>query len=150
MMGNIFIQLLDEQDRPIAHYNFPAKHFTNSDPGPHWCILSAEKSVGEIMNDYDAGAVSIKLFINDVKKNGEVNPAQYPPWKKRAAKRLGSRLIRAFIFQCRGLPTGQGDDVSDPYIRCWNQQGKDIRTSHINDSINPMFYEAREYDFEFG
>jgi len=59
MIDEVFIYLLEEEtDLPICYWSAPCTDFT--DPKPEtsrWCILKADKTIGVIKNDFEAGVV---------------------------------------------------------------------------------------------
>lgn len=93
--------------------------------------------------------VQIKLSINDLAKNPRCTWNQYPAWKEKVPKRFSSYLLRCYIFQCRDLPSADAEGSSDPYIKVWNCDNKDVKTKCIEDNLNPIFYETVDVPFEF-
>jgi Ca2+-dependent lipid-binding protein len=59
------------------------------------------------------------------------------------------RKVRCYIFSCKDIPSADDDGQSDCYIKCFNQDGDDVRTVIVNDSLNPIFYECKEFMIEF-
>ena len=84
------------------------------------------------------------MSINEKHKNGPVEYKQYEAWKKPPPRRLNVKKIRCFIFQCRDIPSADEDGTSDAYISVWNQEGKELRTRVIEDSLNPIYFETIE------
>lgn len=35
--------------------------------------------------------------------------------------------------------------MADPYIKCWDQNGKCERTQIVNNSLDPIYYEVKEF-----
>lgn len=135
---------------PICHWNAPCTQFEDPNPTSRWCILLADKAIGKLTEDFSAGALQLKLSINDVAKNGEIDFNKQPVWSKKPPKRLGHVVnVRAYIFQCRDIPSADDDGQSDCYISIWNQDGETIRTKSIYDSLNPVFYETKQFTLEF-
>jgi hypothetical protein len=50
---------------------------------------------------------------------------------------------RVHIYQCRDLPSGDDDGMSDPYIKVWEQHDN-TKTHCIEDNNNPIFFESLE------
>ena len=121
-MDKIFIYLMDG-NHPICFWKGRVSEFSDQDPGQRWFILKVDKAVGKVENDYDAGMLQLKLAINDVQKNGMVDFEKMPGWKKKPPRRLGSKKIRCFIYQCRNIPSADADGSSDSYISVWNPEG---------------------------
>ena len=57
--------------------------------------------------------------------------------------------IFCMIFQCKDIPSAEKDGLSDPYISVWNQNGAEVRTNTIKDSINPIFYEVKRVIYQY-
>jgi len=93
--------------------------------------------------------IQVKLSINELSKNPRCAWNQYPTWKEKVPKRFGQYNLRCFIFQCRDLPSADAEGSSDPYIKVWNPDNLDVRTSTIEDNLNPIFYQALEVGMEF-
>ena len=88
------------------------------------------------------------MSINEKHKNGPVEYKQYEAWKKPPPRRLNVKKIRCFIFQCRDIPSADEDGTSDAYISVWNQEGKEMRTKVIEDSLNPIYFETIELQYD--
>lgn len=56
--------------------------------------------------------------------------------------------VRAYVFQCRDLPAADEDGQSDPYVKIWDIQHKQVKTKTIYDNITPLFYECVEMQYE--
>lgn len=41
------------------------------------------------------------------------------------------------------------DGSSDPYLKCYNPGGEKTDTIHIEDSLNPLFYQVKQFTYEF-
>lgn len=78
-------------------------------------------------------------------KNGPIDFKQHETWSKAPPRRLESRKIRCFIFQCRDIPSADADGASDSFISLWNPDNKTaIKTQVIEDSLNPIYFETLE------
>ena len=86
----------------------------------------------------------MKFSINAKDINGEVDFKQYDAWKKKPPRRLGSKKIRCFIFQCRDIPSADEDGSSDSYISVWNPEGEQYKTKMIEDNLNPIYFDTIE------
>lgn len=56
MIEKVQVYLLDG-DKEICFWNGPVSDFTQSAATNKWIILQADKSIGDIENDYDAGMI---------------------------------------------------------------------------------------------
>jgi len=89
------------------------------------------------------------LSINNASINGPVDFKTFDAWKKPPPRRLGSKKIRCFLFQCRDIPAADEDGASDSYISVWNPNNEELRTRMIEDSVNPIYYETIEMLYDF-
>lgn len=108
-MDKVFVYLM-EGDSPICYWKGSVTEFTDPDPKFRWIHMKADKAVGTVKKDYEAGMIQFKMSITDETKNG--GPIDYKTknsWKGQPLKRLESRLIRCFIFQCRDIPAADSD-----------------------------------------
>lgn len=122
-MDNIFVYLMDGKV-PICFWKGKVTEFTNPDPSYRWIILKNDKAIGKVAEDHEAGMIQLKLSINDKNHNPSIDFKQYAAWAKPPPRRLGSKKIRCFIFQCRDIPSADTDGSSDSYISVWNPEGE--------------------------
>ena len=135
-------------DNPISFFKADIDDFMNPNPKFQWVELVPDLSMGKITEPHKAGMISIKLSIHDTTANGPIVFEQFDAWKKPPPKRLNLMKVRAYVFQCRDLPSADSDGQSDPYIRLWDTT-KDLRqTTCIEDNNNPLFYETLELMIE--
>lgn len=88
-----------KDDKPICFWWAPATEFIDPNPSFRWCVMKADKAIGEIENDYEAGMIQLKLAINDVAMNGRINFKELSAWAKNPPKRLKTvSQIRCYIF----------------------------------------------------
>ena len=147
-MDTIFVYLLDGSV-PICYWRGKVSDFTNPDPKFQWIILKNDKSIGKVAEDHEAGMLQFKLSINNKQLNGPVDFKTFDGWKKPPPRRLGSKKIRCFIFQCRDIPAADEDGSSDSYITVWNPNAEELKTRKIEDSVNPIYYETIEMLYDF-
>lgn len=95
--------------------------------------------------------IQIKMSIHDRVASGgsAINFKDFAAWKKAPPRRLGSKKIRCFIFQCRNIPSADSDGSSDSYITVWNPEGGGKNKEHymtpvIEDSLNPIYLHTIE------
>jgi hypothetical protein len=81
MLGNVYIYLIMDDKHPICYWCAPASQFTNPNPTYRWINFIADKALGTVMDDFEAGIIQIKLCINDVTRNGRVDFSKYDSWK---------------------------------------------------------------------
>lgn len=142
-MGNMFVYLMDGST-PICFWKGKVTDFLNPDPKYRWLILKNDRAIGSVSEDHEAGMIQMKFSINAKGMNGPVDYKTFDAWKKPPPRRLGSKKIRCFIFQCRGIPSADSDGSSDSYISVWNPEGEQYRTRTIEDSLNPIYFETIE------
>jgi Ca2+-dependent lipid-binding protein len=78
-------------------------------------ILQLEK----ITKPDKSGMISIKLTIHDKTEQGDVDFDYVPAWSMDLPERANRYTGRAFIYQCKGLPSADKDGTSDPYVEVW-------------------------------
>ena len=84
------------------------------------------------------------MSIHDT-RNAAINYKLFDAWKSPPPRRLESRKIRCFIFQCRDIPSADADGCSDAFISLWNPDNKkEVNTRIIEDSLNPIYFETLE------
>lgn len=87
----------------------------------------------------------------------------YKHWAKAQAKRLHAVKIRAYVIQCRNLPAADAGGSCDPFIHSWDidsdgdmlkdkhateQRKRKTCTSVIEDTLNPIYQEVLELNYE--
>ena len=97
MMDRIYVYLMNG-DVPICWWKGKVTEFLDPNPTYRWLIMKNDKAIGEVVNDYEAGMIQLKLSINHKQKNGPVDYKQYEAWKRPPPRRLGNKKIRCFIF----------------------------------------------------
>lgn len=143
-MEKVFVYLMDG-DKQVCFWKGDIAQFKDPNPKFKWLHMKADKSVGAIEHDYEAGMIQFKMSINDETLNGPADFKSMASWKKMPPKRLESVKIRCFIFQCRDIPAADADGSSDSYISIWNPDGKaEVKTRIIEDSLNPIYFETLE------
>ena len=147
-MDTVFVYLMDGS-YPICYWKGKVADFMDPNPQFQWLRLKNDKAVGKVDEDHEAGMLQFKLSINDVASNGQVDFKNFDAWRKPPPRRLGSKKIRCFIFQCRDIPAADEDGASDAYISVWNPNNEDLRTRMIEDSVNPIYYETVEMFYDF-
>lgn len=146
-IDRVYVYLMQDST-PVCFWRGKATEFVNRNPEFRWLPLTNDLAVGKIKDAHEAGMVQIKLTINPLKTNPELNFSQFPNWSMPIPKRFSSYTLRCFIFQCRDLPPADSEGSSDVYITVWNQKDQDVRTKIIYDNLNPIFYEAKEIKME--
>ena len=142
-MENIYVYLMDGSV-PICYWKGKVKDFTNPDPSYQWLTLKNDKAIDKVSEDHESGMIQMKLSINAKAINGPIDYKQFEAWKRAPPRRLGSKKIRCFIFQCRDIPSADEDGSSDSYITVWNPEGVEHKTKMIEDSLNPIYFQTIE------
>lgn len=93
-----------------------------------------------------AGLCGIRISIHNVTESG---PYTWDKgiWNTRMSKRPGNLKARAYIYQCRDLPSADSDGTSDPFIVITDSEIPQ-RTITIDDNVNPIFYQALDLMYE--
>ena len=143
-MDKVFVYIMDGS-YPICYWKGNITEFTNPDPKFRWLHMKNDRSVGKVENEYEAGMIQFKMSINDGTKNPGVDYKKFEAWAKPPPRRLESKKIRCFIFQCRDIPSADSDGGSDAFISLWNPDNKsELKTRVIEDSLNPIYFETLE------
>jgi hypothetical protein len=62
-------------------------------------------ALGKVKEHHKAGVISIKLSIHEKINNGEIDFKRQKSWATETKKnRIGVKIVRANVFQCRDLP----------------------------------------------
>jgi hypothetical protein len=72
MIGRVYIYLIRDSV-PIGYWWANATEFIVPSPKYRLCIMKTDKAIGSLKHDHEAGMNQLKLSINDVAKNGEIN-----------------------------------------------------------------------------
>ncbi len=62
---------------------------------------------------------------------------------------MNSWKLRAFIYQCKDLPSADDDGGSDPFIEFWSPDKKKVLTPVVEDNNNPIFFATLEIFYDF-
>jgi hypothetical protein len=68
-MENVLIHLIDENDKPVCYYKAPISEFTTLNAEYKWIFFKPDPVVGLVKDVNDAGLLSIKMTIADIKEN---------------------------------------------------------------------------------
>ena len=120
-IDRVYIYLMEES-KPICFWRGKATDFINRNPEFRWLPMNNDLAVGKIDEAHKAGLVQIKLTINPLKTNPELNFDQFPNWSAPIPDRLSSYTLRCYIFQCRDIPSADSEGTSDVFLRVWNQK----------------------------
>ena len=90
---------------PICYWKGSTSDFVEPNPTYRWLTMKADKALGKVEKDYEAGMIQFKMSIHDSTKNGAFSFVTQPNWKRLPPKRLESKRIRCHIFQCRDIPS---------------------------------------------
>ena len=61
-LDKIFIYLMDEE-KPVCFWRGNAKDFADENPENQWIVLKADRAIGKIDNDYEAGMLQMRLSV---------------------------------------------------------------------------------------
>jgi C2 domain len=109
--------------------------------------LQCDLAIGKVTEQWKAGMVELRLSINDVRINGSIDyAATQSNWKKPLPKRYKDSIVRAYIYQCKDLPSVDDDGLADPFVELWSPDndpsGKKQRTPTVEDNCNPMYFKT--------
>jgi hypothetical protein len=147
-IGKVYIYLMSGND-PVCYYVADIEKFTNPNPEFQWIEMIPDLALGKVKEHHKAGVISIKLSIHDKTKDGEIDFKRHKSWATETKKnRIGVKIVRANVFQCRDLPAADDNGQSDPFIKIWDCTNKEKKTKVIDDNNNPLFYEYLDLTME--
>ena len=114
-----------------------------------WFEFTADLGVGEVDKQSKAGLFSMRLYLRDVEVFGEFESPIIDKHKELLEQDYSVKKVRVNIYQCRNLPPADESGNSDPYIEVWSPDEEEVKTSVVEDSNNPIYYETREIKMEF-
>lgn len=144
-VGKVFLYLLNSDGDTISYKKFRATDFNEAYPDWQFAQLLVDPSVGEITDKRNGGIIQFRCYLRKVGPG--MKPANIEEALSRSPppKRPLDQKVRAYIFQCKDLPAGDDDGLSDPYVQIWDQRRECAPTSHVPNSLNPIFYQVREF-----
>jgi len=152
-LERIYFYLVNSEKQRICYYQASILDFVNKDPVFKWYPLVNDTAVHKVHEVHEAGMISMKLSIVKQDEENAVDWKKFFAWKKKPPSRMTSYKVRIYIFQCKDLPAADSDGSSDPYITVFNPDGKahhdHHRTRTVNDTVNPLFYQALQIDYDF-
>ena len=74
-----------------------------------------------------AGLISFKMSISN---DPTLDFKKFESWKKAAPVRAQPVIVRAYIYQCRDLPSADDDGACDPYLHIWDMGDQDPKSKH--------------------
>lgn len=147
-LGAVFVYLEDANQVPICFWRGEAADFLDKNAAYKWYALTANKALGRVANDHDAGMIQFKLSLNMKAGPERTDWELQKSWKERPPAQLKSFRIRCYIYQCKDLPSADSDGSADPYISVYDPRGAEPRTRVIEDNLNPIFYDVVEVHYE--
>lgn len=138
----VLILLLDEKEKPVCYYREHISNFTDPEAKYRWIFLKPDPVVGLVKDVNAAGIISFKMSITD---NIDFDFKQYKAWKRAIPMRDHSVIVRCYIYQCRDLPSADGDGSADPYLTVWDMTQNDPKkptkkTPTVFDTVDPLFF----------
>lgn len=140
---------------PVCWWKGRVSDFMEPNAEYKWLNMKNDKAYGYVTKEHEAGMIQLKLAFNSRKKSGAIDFTKYEAWKRPPPRRLNNKIIRAFIYQMRNLPSADEDGSSDTFVEAWSPYGEDaqeskLQTAVIHDNNNPIFFEALQmtYDLE--
>jgi hypothetical protein len=147
-IGKVFIYLMKGSDA-ICYYAANITDFVEPNPEFKWLELLPDLAIGKVKESHKAGIISIKMSIQDTTDKPAYDFAVHPAWDaKNKKKRLDVKIVHAYIFQCRDLPSADADGQSDPFIQVWDTTKTVQKTKVIMDNNNPLFYQPLKLTME--
>lgn len=57
--------------------------------------------------------------------------------------------MRAYIYQCKDLPSADNDGCADPFVELWSNLTERTLTPVVEDNCNPMFFSCIQTYMDF-
>ena len=140
-MEKVFVYLMDG-DKAICYWKGNVPDLADLNPEYKYYALKADRALGKVKEDCNAGLIGMKISINNESINGPITFKDYPAWSQKMPKRLDAKKVRCYIFQCRDLPAADDDGSTDCFISIWNSDGKKLETKVVEDTLNPIIFET--------
>ena len=145
----VFIYLMDGTV-PICYWKDECTNYTDPNAKQQWVPFECDLAVGKCTKPHMAGIFQFRLYLQDAHEEGKhFIPENYPAWSKPPAKRQNAFKIRCYLYQAENLPPCDATGASDPYIECWTPNNETVKTLHVEQTNNPLYYETKEYLSEF-
>jgi hypothetical protein len=113
-IGQVFIYLL-HKDKRICYARLPVTDFYDPDSDIRWIEMQPDRAIGVVKENYLAGIIGVKLYINEMNKPGTYwdpeigeqvahepffSPEKNMKWKPliKPMLRLPIWKVRAYIF----------------------------------------------------
>ena len=119
----------------------------NEDAVWMWMPLSNNHAVDIIDEDHQAGMVQVKISLRHFDEDN-IPWKEFPAWSKRPPTRLHAFKVRTYIYQCRELPVLESDGSADAFVKLYNPEGEDFSTPVVPDSLNPIYYQTFDVNYE--
>jgi len=145
-----------DNETPVCFWRGKVRDFVNENPDNQWITLKADRAIGKVENDYEAGMIQMRMSVFNKGPttrqypDGEksINFLEKPSWKTKPPKRLTTKTIRMFLFQCADIPSADSDGTSDCFISVWNPDGLEKRTTVVEDTLNPIYFSTIEISYD--
>ena len=145
----VFIYLIDSSNRPICFYKASCMEFTDKNAPAQWAKFEPDLAIGKVKKLHKSGIFQFRLYLHETHKDGVFDPDSVQSWKEKLPKRGNPYHIRAYIYQAENLPPCDESGASDPYVEVWTPDEQNCRTSVVEQTNNPLYYETKDFDIEF-
>lgn len=141
----MFLYLVDEDGQCVSYKKFNSSSFKDESNEWRFEHMIVDESVGQIKKKRNGGIIQFRCFIRKVERVS--GTAILPPftWTASVDWKPVPMKVRAYIYQCKDLPSGDEDGLSDPFIKIWDKLREVPETKVIQDTLNPIFYEVKTF-----
>jgi len=87
-----------DKDTPIAYWKGNTKDFMEPEAVHKWYALIPDPVRKKIKDHNTCGMIQLKLFFNNVTRNGPVDIKKIRAFSKPIAKRMVSYALRCYIY----------------------------------------------------
>ena len=137
---------MTENKEVLCYKKFSATDFKYPKPEWKYYEMNPDPCVDKVKPPKSGGIVSFRCYMRQKapgeSENYDMNQHMLV---KSLPKRPKAQKIRAYIFQCKNLPALDDNGLSDPYVKCWDQNDKCKPTKTVEDSLDPIYYTIKEF-----
>ena len=133
-MPDLFMYLTYD-NKHICYKRFKAKDLIDANCDDDFFKLKKDAAVGVVENEYEAGYVRVRLYFNRLGIEPELSVGNWDTDLPNVNPKKWT--LATNVYQCRGLPSGDKDATSDPFVTVYCN-GKEWKTEVKEDTCNPI------------
>ncbi|CAG9328112.1 unnamed protein product [Blepharisma stoltei] len=148
-LPDVFIYLVKDK-KSICFHRIRAKDLADVNGKPFWIRFAADKSIGEVKNEWDAGFLRIRIYVGPYDEDNDdltVGGWDKPPMPPQESK----KILVCNLYQCRNLPAADKNGLADPYVKiyCAGALGS-TQNEPQERTLNPTWYRTIPIELSIG